>query len=72
MKAVRKCSAEQPEVETELRHKPHTKEERAQAASKKREQGELGEQTKFCYPDLDCYSAFFAEHAESSKTVRVV
>ena len=76
MKAVRKCSAEQKEVETELDLKPHLKEEWARAAAKKREEDELEKApwnfTKFAYPDLDSYSTFFAEHAESSKTVRVI
>ena len=49
------------------RAKPHLLEEWAHASNAKRESGDT---SKFKYPDLDVYSTFFAERAESSKTVR--
>ena len=70
MMACRKSSAYQEDIEDELDKKPDVREEWAKAAAKKREAGEKS-LVKFQYPDLDCYSSFFAEHAESSKTVTI-
>ena len=64
---TRNTPAYQEDIETELEQKPHLREEWAVASNEKRECGD--KLTKFKYPDLDCYSTFFAEHAESSKTV---
>ena len=60
-------SAYQEAIEKDLEQKPHLLEEWAHASNAKRESGDT---SKFKYPDLDVYSTFFAERAESSKTVR--
>ena len=68
MMACRHSSSDQPEVEKELELNPYEREKWALAAQKLRTL-ENGDEGKFEYPDLDCYSRFFAENAESSKTV---
>lgn len=65
--ACRHCSCDMKDVEDELTLKPDAMEEWALAPHRKRESSSKA--SKFEYPDLGCYSTFFKENAESSKTV---
>ena len=67
MTATRNASFLQGDIETELGLKPDMKERWALAAQKKRLSTD--KMTRSDYPDLDCYSTFFSENAEASKTV---